>query len=48
MSTEYSDDRPIKADCGHYVADHAELVEQRDGTRICMDCDEERRQNGDA
>lgn len=38
--TEYSEDKPIKADCGHYVADHNEMVEQSDGRRICPDCAE--------
>jgi hypothetical protein len=31
------DDRQIKADCGHYVADHNELVEDREQT-WCPDC----------
>lgn len=39
--TEYSEDRPIKGDCGHYVADHAELLEI-EGRRICLDCAEHR------
>lgn len=43
--TEYSEEKPIKADCGHYVADHAELVEV-EARRICPDCDEYEKQNG--
>jgi formylmethanofuran dehydrogenase subunit E len=37
--TEYTEDKPIKADCGHYVTDHNELVEV-DGRRVCPECAE--------
>ncbi len=35
--TDHNEDKPIKADCGHYVADHNELVEIG-GKRFCPDC----------
>lgn len=43
----YSEDHPIKADCGHYVADHAELVEVEE-RQLCPDCAEAARDNPNA
>lgn len=37
--TDHTEDKPIKADCGHYVADHIELVDV-EGRKLCPDCAE--------
>jgi hypothetical protein len=36
---ERDEDHTVQADCGHWVHDHAELVEV-DGRRLCPDCAE--------
>jgi hypothetical protein len=36
---EWTEEKPIQAGCGHWVASHDDLVEVEGGT-VCRDCHE--------